>query len=92
MDTLYTRVEAAQYLSVSPAAVRHYMRKDLLPAFKKGKTWLFQETDLKTFKESEWFRTRKPGVSPKYPDDMPRLYLFADKPQKERVKQQNLNS
>lgn len=87
MQNLFTRNEAAEYLGVSASAVKVYITQNRLPAFKKGKTWLFQEEDLKTFKESEWFQTRKPGAPRKYSDDTPRLHLFVNETRRKKTRQ-----
>ena len=87
---VYTRVEAAEYLKVSPSAVHHYITDKRLAAFKKGKTWLIWASDLEQFQKSEWFQNRQPGLKSqrgeksKYPVDMPRRHLFEHHRKKEK--------
>lgn len=84
MDTFYTRKQAALYLGVNLPQVKYYIEKNLLPAFKSDKIWLFRESDLKAFKESDWFQNKNKVKSrgSKYSADMPRLHLFYQPKQK----------
>ncbi len=68
MESLFTCAEACQYLGVSRSTVNLYITKNHLPAFRKGRAWLIFESDLKAFKESEWFqvsRHERPGAPQK---------------------------
>lgn len=93
MQSMLSKKEAALRLGISPGAIRLYISKHKLPAFKKAGVWFIHESDLKTFQESEWFRVGRhlrPGAPRKYPDDMPRLGVFAYRPRKKLVHNQEL--
>ena len=49
-DIILNSKDVAQMLDLSPDTVNEYARKQLLPAFKKGRQWRFRRRDIATFK------------------------------------------
>jgi len=49
-DTLLNSREVAYILDLSPDTVNEFARKNILPAFKKGRQWRFRKRDIATFK------------------------------------------
>ena len=47
-DLLNSR-QMATILDLSPDTVNEFARKNILPAFKKGKQWRFRKRDIVTF-------------------------------------------
>lgn len=47
-DLLNSR-EVARILDLSPDTVNEFARKNILPAFKKGKQWRFRKRDISSF-------------------------------------------
>lgn len=49
-DLLNSR-EVAKILDLSPDTVNEFARKNILPAFKKGKQWRFRKRDISLFNQ-----------------------------------------
>jgi excisionase family DNA binding protein len=49
-DTLLNSREVAYILDLSPDTVNEFARKNILPAFKKGRQWRFRKRDIAMFK------------------------------------------
>ncbi len=48
-EELLTSREVARILDLSPDTVNEFARKNILPAFKKGKQWRFRKRDIFSF-------------------------------------------
>jgi excisionase family DNA binding protein len=48
-EELLNSREVARILDLSPDTVNEFARKNILPAFKKGKQWRFRKRDITTF-------------------------------------------
>lgn len=48
-EELLNSREVARILDLSPDTVNEFARKNILPAFKKGKQWRFRRRDITTF-------------------------------------------
>lgn len=51
-DLLNSR-DVAQILDLSPDTVNEFARKNILPAFKKGKQWRFRKRDIASFNKKQ---------------------------------------
>ena len=51
-DLLNSR-EVARILDLSPDTVNQFARKNILPAFKKGKQWRFRKRDISAFSKKQ---------------------------------------
>ena len=51
-DLLNSR-EVARILDLSPDTVNEFARKNILPAFKKGKQWRFQKRDIFSYNKKQ---------------------------------------
>ena len=49
-DTVLNSREVAYILDLSPDTVNEFARKNILPAFKKGRQWRFRKRDIAIFK------------------------------------------
>lgn len=49
-ETLLNSREVAYILDLSPDTVNEFARKNILPAFKKGRQWRFRRRDIALFK------------------------------------------
>lgn len=49
-DLLNSR-QVARILDLSPDTVNEFARKNILPAFKKGKQWRFRKRDISLFNQ-----------------------------------------
>lgn len=49
-DTVLNSREVAYILDLSPDTVNEFARKNILPAFKKGRQWRFRKRDIAMFK------------------------------------------
>jgi len=49
-DSLLNSKEVADILDWSPDAVNELARKNVLPAFKRGRQWRFRKRDITSFK------------------------------------------
>lgn len=49
-DILLTSREVAFLLDLSPDTVNEFARRNILPAFKKGRQWRFRKRDIAAFK------------------------------------------
>ena len=49
-DVLLNSREVAFLLDLSPDTVNEFARRNLLPAFKKGRQWRFRKRDIASFK------------------------------------------
>ena len=49
-DSLLNSKEVAEILDCSPDAVNELARKNVLPAFKRGRQWRFRKRDIASFK------------------------------------------
>ncbi|HLI61866.1 MAG TPA: helix-turn-helix domain-containing protein [Terriglobales bacterium] len=49
-DSLLNSREVAFLLDVSPDTVNEFARRNVLPAFKKGRQWRFRKRDIMLFK------------------------------------------
>jgi excisionase family DNA binding protein len=49
-DVLLNSREVAFLLDLSPDTVNEFARRNLLPAFKKGRQWRFRKRDIVSFK------------------------------------------
>ena len=49
-DILLNSREVAFLLDLSPDTVNEFARRNLLPAFKKGRQWRFRKRDIVSFK------------------------------------------
>ena len=49
-DTLLNSKEVAELLDCSPDTVNELARKNILPAFKRGRQWRFRKRDITSFK------------------------------------------
>lgn len=49
-DILLNSREVAYILDLSPDTVNEFARKNILPAFKKGRQWRFRKRDIAMFK------------------------------------------
>jgi len=49
-DSLLKSKEVAEILDCSPDAVNELARKNVLPAFKRGRQWRFRKRDITSFK------------------------------------------
>jgi len=52
-EELLTSREAARILDLSPDTVNEFARKNILPAFKKGKQWRFRKRDIFSFNKKQ---------------------------------------
>ena len=52
-DTLLNSREVAYILDLSPDTVNEFARKNILPAFKKGKQWRFRKRDISIFNKKQ---------------------------------------
>jgi excisionase family DNA binding protein len=50
-DAVLTSKEVARVLDLSPDTVNEFARKNILPAFKKGRQWRFRKKDISSFKK-----------------------------------------
>ena len=50
-DVLLNSKEVAMMLDLSPDTVNEFARKNILPAFKKGRQWRFRKKDIASFKK-----------------------------------------
>jgi excisionase family DNA binding protein len=48
-DDLLNSRDVAKILDLSPDTVNEFARKNILPAFKKGKQWRFRKRDIYSF-------------------------------------------
>lgn len=48
-EELLNSREVARILDMSPDTVNEFARKNILPAFKKGKQWRFRKRDISSF-------------------------------------------
>jgi excisionase family DNA binding protein len=48
-EELLNSREVARILDLSPDTVNEFARKNILPAFKKGKQWRFRKRDIAVF-------------------------------------------
>ena len=48
-EELLNSREVAQILDASPDLVNEFARKNILPAFKKGKQWRFRKKDILSY-------------------------------------------
>jgi excisionase family DNA binding protein len=55
-DLLNSR-QVATILDLSPDTVNEFARKNILPAFKKGKQWRFRKRDIVSFSKHQSSRT-----------------------------------
>jgi|TARA_B100000315_G_C14003371_1_gene331220 excisionase family DNA binding protein len=51
-DLLNSR-EVARILDLSPDTVNEFARKNILPAFKKGKQWRFRKRDIFSYNKKQ---------------------------------------
>ncbi len=49
-DILLNSREVAFLLDLSPDTVNEFARRNILPAFKKGRQWRFRKRDIASFK------------------------------------------
>lgn len=49
-DVLLNSREVALLLDLSPDTVNEFARRNILPAFKKGRQWRFRKRDITSFK------------------------------------------
>ena len=49
-DILLNSREVAFLLDLSPDTVNEFARRNILPAFKKGRQWRFRKRDISSFK------------------------------------------
>jgi excisionase family DNA binding protein len=49
-DILLNSREVAVLLDLSPDTVNEFARRNMLPAFKKGRQWRFRKRDIVSFK------------------------------------------
>ena len=49
-DCLLNSKEVAEILDLSPDTVNELARKNVLPAFKRGRQWRFRKRDITSFK------------------------------------------
>ena len=49
-DVLLNTREVAFMLDLSPDTVNEFARRNILPAFKKGRQWRFRKRDIASFK------------------------------------------
>jgi excisionase family DNA binding protein len=52
-DVLLNSREVALLLDLSPDSVNELARRDLLPAFKRGRRWRFRRRDVLSFKRQQ---------------------------------------
>ena len=52
-EELLTSREVARILDLSPDTVNEFARKNILPAFKKGKQWRFRKRDIFSFSKKQ---------------------------------------
>lgn len=52
-DGLLNSREVARILDLSPDTVNEFARKNILPAFKKGKQWRFLKRDIFSFSKKQ---------------------------------------
>jgi excisionase family DNA binding protein len=52
-DELLNSREVARILDLSPDTVNEFARKNILPAFKKGKQWRFRKRDVFSFNKKQ---------------------------------------
>ena len=52
-EELLTSREVARILDLSPDTVNEFARKNILPAFKKGKQWRFRKRDIFSFNKKQ---------------------------------------
>lgn len=52
-EELLTSREVARILDLSPDTVNEFARKNILPAFKKGKQWRFRKRDIFSFNKRQ---------------------------------------
>jgi excisionase family DNA binding protein len=50
-DVVLNSKEVARMLDLSPDTVNEFARKNILPAFKKGRQWRFRKKDISSFKK-----------------------------------------
>lgn len=49
-DTVLNSKDVAEMLDMSPDTVNEFARKNILPAFKRGRQWRFRRRDIAAFK------------------------------------------
>ena len=52
-EELLNSREVARILDLSPDTVNEFARKNILPAFKKGKQWRFHQKDIFSFNKKQ---------------------------------------
>ncbi|MEE8074285.1 MAG: helix-turn-helix domain-containing protein [Candidatus Binatia bacterium] len=52
-EELLNSREVARILDLSPDTVNEFARKNILPAFKKGKQWRFHQRDIFSFNKKQ---------------------------------------
>jgi excisionase family DNA binding protein len=52
-EELLNSKEVAVILDLSPDTVNEFARKNILPAFKKGKQWRFKKKDVSSFTKKQ---------------------------------------
>lgn len=52
-EELLNSREVARILDLSPDTVNEFARKNILPAFKKGKQWRFRKRDITSFNKKQ---------------------------------------
>lgn len=52
-EELLNSREVARILDLSPDTVNEFARKNILPAFKKGKQWRFSKRDIFSFNKKQ---------------------------------------
>ncbi len=52
-EELLNSREVARILDLSPDTVNEFARKNILPAFKKGKQWRFRQRDIFSFNKKQ---------------------------------------
>ncbi len=52
-EELLNSREVARILDLSPDTVNEFARKNILPAFKKGKQWRFRKRDIFSFNKKQ---------------------------------------
>ena len=53
-DAVLNSKEVAEILDLSPDTVNELARKDVLPAFKRGRQWRFRKRDIISYKRESW--------------------------------------
>lgn len=52
-EELLNSRDVAKILDLSPDTVNEFARKNILPAFKKGKQWRFRKRDIASFNKKQ---------------------------------------